>query len=44
MYNSKVNVDGKDIDFELAKIIENKTIIEEYKISEIEIFGKRSAE
>ena len=44
MYNSKVNVDGKDIDFELAKIIENKTIIEEYKISEIEIFVEKGVQ
>ena len=44
MYNSKVNVDGKDIDFELAKIIENKSIIEEYKISEIEIFVEKGVQ
>ena len=44
MYNNKVNVDGKDIDFELAKIIENKSIIEEYKISEIEIFVEKGVQ
>tara|TARA_Y100000591_G_scaffold300037_1_gene293169 strand:+ start:288 stop:1214 length:927 start_codon:yes stop_codon:yes gene_type:complete len=38
MYNNKVNIDGEDIDFELSKIIENNSTIEEYKISEIEIF------
>lgn len=41
MYNNKVNVDDKDIDFELSKIIENKSIIVEYKISEIEIFAEK---
>ena len=44
MYNNKVNVDGKDIDFELAKIIENKSIIEEYKISEIELFVEKGVQ
>ena len=38
MYNNKVNIDDKDIDFELSKIIENKSTIVEYKLSEIEIF------
>ena len=41
MYNNKVNVDDKDIDFELTKIIENKSTIEEYNISEIEIFAEK---
>jgi len=41
MYNKKVSIDDKDIDFELSKIIENKSTIEEYKISEIEIFAEK---
>ena len=44
MYNNKVIVDDKDIDFELTKIIENKSTIEEYKISEIEIFAEKGVD
>ena len=42
IYNSKVNIDEKDIDFELTKIIENESIIEEFKLSEIEIYVENS--
>lgn len=38
IYNNKVSVDEKDIDFELSKIIENQSIIEEFKLSEIEVY------
>ena len=38
IYNNKVSVDEKDIDFELSKIIENESIIEEFKLSEIEVY------
>ena len=42
IYNNKVNIDEKDIDFELTKIIENESIIEEFKLSEIEIYVENS--
>ncbi len=38
IYNNKVSVDEKDIDFELSRIIENESIIEEFKLSEIEVY------
>ena len=37
MYNNKVNVEEKDIEFELSKIMKQKSEIEEYRLSEIEV-------
>ena len=40
IYSSKVIVDEKDIDFELSRIIKDKSFMEEFKLSEIEIYSE----
>ena len=40
IYNNKVIVDEKDIDFELSRIVKDKSFMEEFKLSEIEIFAE----
>ena len=40
IYNNKVIVDEKDIDFELSRIVKDKSFMEEFKLSEIEIYAE----
>ena len=38
IYSKKIEIDEKNVDKEINKIINNKTNTQEFKISEIEIF------
>ena len=39
IYSKKIEIDEKNVDKEINKIINNKTNTQEFKISEIEIFN-----